>query len=109
MLVNGNTASAAEVFSGNIQDFGVGILVGTTTFGKGIMQNTYMTNPQGTRAVKLTVADYYIHSERNIHGVGLTPDVEIELSEEAAGQAAPDKEQDNQLQEALPRIQKQLP
>lgn len=109
VLVNGNTASAAEVFSGNIQDFGAGILVGTTTFGKGIMQNTYTTNPQGTRAVKLTVADYYIHSDRNIHGVGLTPDVEIELSEEAAGQAVPDKAQDNQLQEAVRRVWEQLP
>lgn len=109
VLVNGNTASAAEVFSGNIQDFGVGILVGTTTFGKGIMQNTYTTNPQGTRAVKLTVADYYIHSDRNIHEIGLTPDVEIALSEEATGQAVLDKTQDNQLQEALRQVQEQLP
>ena len=109
VLVNGNTASAAEVFSGNVQEFGVGILVGTTTFGKGIMQNTYTTNPQGTRAVKLTVADYYIHSDRNIHGTGLEPDVEVALSEEAARQPALEKAQDNQLQEALRLVREQLP
>lgn len=109
VLVNGNTASAAEVFGGNVQDFGVGRLVGTTTFGKGIMQNTFTTNPEGTHAVKLTVADYYIHSDRNIHGTGLTPDVEVELSEEAGKQAVLEKEQDNQLQEALRIIREQLP
>ena len=109
VLINGNTASAAEVFSGNIQDFGVGTLVGTTTFGKGIMQNTYTTNSQGTRAIKLTVADYYIHSGRNIHGTGLEPDVAVELEEALRGKAIVEKEEDNQLQEALRVVREQLP
>lgn len=108
VLVNGNTASAAEVFSGNVQEFGVGTLVGTTTFGKGIMQNTYTTNIRGTRAVKLTVADYYIHGDRNIHKIGLTPDVAVELSEEAAKQAVLSLEEDNQLQEALRVVREQI-
>ena len=109
VLINGNTASAAEVFSGNVQDFGVGTLVGTTTFGKGIMQNTYTTNSQGTRAIKLTVADYYIHSGRNIHGTGLEPDVEVEPDESLLGKAVVEKEEDNQLQEAIRTVREQLP
>lgn len=109
VLINGNTASAAEVFSGNVQDFGVGTLVGTTTFGKGIMQNTYTTNSQGTRAIKLTVADYYIHSGRNIHGTGLEPDVEVESDESLLGKAVVEKEEDNQLQEAIRTVREQLP
>lgn len=108
ILVNGNTASAAEVFSGNVQEFGLGTLVGTTTFGKGIMQNTYSTNPENTRAVKLTVADYYIHSDRNIHKIGITPDVEVELDPEVARQVVITKAEDNQLQEALRVVREQL-
>ena len=108
VLVNGNTASAAEVFSGNIQEFGLGTLVGTTTFGKGIMQNTYTINAEGTKGIKLTVADYYIHSDRNIHGVGLTPDVEVELAEGLENQRDVDQTQDNQLQEALRVVREQL-
>lgn len=109
VLVNGNTASAAEVFSGNVQDFGVGILVGTTTFGKGIMQNTYTSNRDGTRAVKLTVADYYIHSGRNIHGTGLNPDVEVKLDEALREKAVVELEEDNQLQEAIRAVREQIP
>ncbi len=102
ILVNGNTASAAEVFSGNLQEFGLGTLVGTTTFGKGIMQNTFYTNSSQTHAIKLTVADYYIHNDRNIHGIGITPDVVVEPDE---GEDAAD----SQLQEAVRIVREQLP
>lgn len=101
VLVNGNTASAAEVFSGNIQAFGVGKIVGTTTYGKGVMQQLFYTNAQRTTAVKFTVGDYYIHSDKNINGSGITPDVEEELNQEAAQQVALPKDQDNQLQKAI--------
>ncbi len=101
VLVNGNTASAAEVFSGNIQEFGVGKIVGTTTYGKGVMQQMFYTNAQRTAAIKITVADYYIHSDKNINGSGITPDVEEELSQEAAQMVVLPKEQDNQLQKAI--------
>lgn len=104
VLVNGNTASAAEVFSGNVQAFGVGTLVGTTTFGKGIMQNTFYTNSERTCAIKLTVADYYIHDDINIHMIGLTPDVESELEEGVFVGA----QEDNQLQTALELVREQL-
>lgn len=108
ILINGNTASAAEVFSGNIQAFGMATLVGTNTYGKGIMQNTFTTTPEGNTAIKLTVADYYIHGDRNIHMVGIAPDVEVELNPEVATQVVIADEDDNQLQEALKVIREQL-
>ncbi len=101
ILVNENTASAAEIFAGNIQEFDLGTVVGTTTYGKGVMQKMFYTNSQQTAAVKLTVADYYIHSDKNINGTGIAPDVEIELDEEAAKLVEIPVEQDNQLQKAL--------
>lgn len=108
ILINGNTASAAEVFSGNIQAFGMATLVGTNTYGKGIMQNTFNTTPEGKTAIKLTVADYYIHGDRNIHGVGIAPDVEVELNPEVATQVVIADEEDNQLQAALKVVRDQL-
>ncbi len=108
ILINGNTASAAEVFSGNIQAFGMATLVGTNTYGKGIMQNTFTTTPEGKTAIKLTVADYYIHGDRNIHGVGIAPDVEVELDPEVATQVVIADEDDNQLQEALRVVREQI-
>ena len=108
ILINGNTASAAEVFSGNIQAFGMATLVGTNTYGKGIMQNTYTTTPEKNTAIKLTVADYYIHGDRNIHGVGIAPDVEVELNPEVATQVVIADEDDNQLQAALKAVRDQL-
>lgn len=101
VLVNEYTASASEIFAGNIQAFGLGEVVGTTTFGKGVMQQLYYTNEERTAAVKLTVADYYINGDKNINDVGITPDVEVELSEEAAQLQEIPLEQDNQLQKAI--------
>lgn len=101
VLVNENTASASEIFSGNIQEFGMGKVVGTTTFGKGVMQQMFYTNKEKTAAVKLTVADYYYHNDKNINGTGVTPDVEVALDEEAARQLEIPMEQDNQLQKAI--------
>lgn len=101
VLVNEYTASASEIFAGNIQAFGLGEVVGTTTFGKGVMQQLYYTNEERTAAVKLTVADYYINGDKNINDVGITPDVDVELSEEAAQLQEIPLEQDNQLQKAI--------
>jgi len=77
VLINGNTASASEVFSGAIQDYGLGTLVGTTSFGKGIVQSVIPLN-DGT-AIKLTTSYYYTPKGRNIHGTGIEPDVEVTL------------------------------
>jgi len=81
VLVNEGSASASEITAGAIQDRGRGKLVGTTTFGKGTVQSwSPLVNDQG--AVKVTIARWLTPNERQIHGIGLTPDVEVELTEE---------------------------
>lgn len=80
ILVNENSASASEVFSGAIQDEKAGTLVGTQTYGKGIVQSMFDLG-DGT-GLKMTTAKYYTPKGRDIHGKGLTPDVKAELTEE---------------------------
>ncbi len=81
VLVNGNSASAAELFSASLRDFRQAKLVGTQTFGKGIMQVTTRLKDGG--GLTLTVATYQTTKSDCYHGVGLTPDVMIELPEDA--------------------------
>ena len=99
VLVNGNSASASEIFSGAVQDYGIGTIVGTTTYGKGVVQ-TVRKLSDGS-AVKLTISNYYTPSGNNINGKGITPDVEVELDESLKQQNSITKEEDNQLQKAL--------
>ena len=73
VLINGDSASAAEIFSGAVQDYGKAVLVGTTSFGKGIIQNAYKLYDGSV--LKLTIAHYYTPNGRDIHGVGIEPDV----------------------------------
>ncbi|HWR65125.1 MAG TPA: S41 family peptidase [Bellilinea sp.] len=81
VLVNEGSASASEITAGAIQNRGRGKLVGTTTFGKGTVQSwSTLVNDQG--AVKVTIARWLTPNERQIHGIGLTPDVEVPLTEE---------------------------
>jgi len=91
VLVNGNSASASEIFAGAVKDYGVGTLIGTQTFGKGIVQSLFPLSDGS--AVKITVSRYYTPSGNNIHGVGITPDIILEYDEDA--------EKDNQLQRAI--------
>ena len=103
--MNGNSASAAEVFSSAIQDYEWGTLAGTTSFGKGIVQNVIPLE-DGT-AVKLTISSYFTKSGYSIQGTGLEPDVVIEADEEQAKEANVTTEKDKQLQEALKIFDKQ--
>lgn len=99
VLVNGNSASAAEVFTGAIMDYDWGTVVGTQTFGKGIVQNLI---PLGDgSAIKLTTSHYYTPSGFDLHEKGLKPDVEVELNEELMTQAVVELSEDNQVQKAL--------
>lgn len=77
VLVNGGSASASEILAGAIKDYEKGTLIGTTTFGKGIVQN-YVSLTDGS-AIKLTVSKYYTPNGNNIHGIGIEPDEELEL------------------------------
>ncbi len=106
VLVNGYSASASEIFSGALQDYGLATIVGTQTFGKGIVQNVI---PLGDgSAVKLTVSTYYTPLGRCIHGTGVTPDVVVELAEELKQLAVIPMESDNQLQQAVSELKKQM-
>lgn len=107
VLVNGESASASEIFAGDIQDFDAGIVVGTQTFGKGIVQSVYMLE-DGETAVKMTVSSYYTHAGRNIHNIGITPDIVVELNEELRQKAEIAKEEDNQLQAAVTALMEQI-
>lgn len=98
VLVNGNSASASEIFAGAVKDYEIGTLIGTKTYGKGIVQKIYPLS-DGT-AVKLTVSKYYTPKGNNIHGIGIEPDVEIELDEALEKKAVVSLEEDNQLQKA---------
>ena len=94
VLMNGNSASASEIYAGAIQDYGIGKIVGTQSYGKGVVQQIFDLG-DGT-SVKLTIADYYTPKGRNINGKGIAPDVEIEYQ---ADESNPDT--DNQLNKAV--------
>lgn len=99
ILVNGNSASAAEVFTGAMMDYDRATVVGTQTFGKGIVQNLI---PLGDgSAIKLTTSHYYTPSGFDLHKVGLTPDVEVDLADELKTKAVVSLDEDNQVQKAL--------
>lgn len=102
VLVNGNSASASEIFAGAIQDYGTGTIVGTTTFGKGVVQSL-LPFTDGS-AIKTTTAKYYTPSGRCIHGTGIEPDVEVELTEGLEQKSELTYEEDNQLQTAVETV-----
>jgi carboxyl-terminal processing protease len=99
VLINENSASASEILAGAIQDYKAGTLVGTTSYGKGIVQNI-MKLSDGS-ALKLTISSYYTPNGRNIHKKGIDPDVEVELDESLKDKSEIEKEEDNQLQQAI--------
>ena len=105
VLVNEYSASAAEIFSGAIKDHGIGTLVGTTTFGKGIVQRIVSLD-DGT-AVKLTISKYFTPNGTDIHQKGIEPDVTVELDESLKNKIVISEEEDNQLQKAIEIIKEQ--
>ncbi|MBR2407561.1 MAG: S41 family peptidase [Lachnospiraceae bacterium] len=104
VLINGYSASASEIFSGALQDYGLATIVGTQSFGKGIVQSVIPLSDGS--AVKLTVSTYYTPAGRNIHGLGITPDVEVELEEELKKLPIVPLEDDNQVQRAIEEVKK---
>lgn len=99
ILVNENSASASEVFCGAIQDEEKGKLLGTKTFGKGIVQGVFGLDDGS--AIKMTTARYYTPKGRNIHGKGLMPDIEVELKDKVEKLPESGMEVDNQVKAAF--------
>lgn len=102
VLVDANSASASEILAGAIKDYGIGTLVGTTTFGKGIVQRILKLSDGS--AVKLTVSKYYTPNGNNIHEIGIVPDIEVPF------EAAPYQEDgtDNQLNRAIEVLKEKM-
>lgn len=94
VLVNGQSASASEIFAGAVQDYGKAEIIGTQTYGKGVVQNLFDLK-DGT-CVKLTTSEYFTPKGRNIDGKGITPDVKIEYKYNAK-----DPKADNQFDKAV--------
>ena len=103
VLVNENSASASEIFAGAIQDTGYGTILGTTTFGKGIVQSIWGLPSGG--AIKLTTAKYFTPNGNNIHGKGIVPDVELPYEFLGGENDAYSVEFDNQIQKAIEILQ----
>lgn len=99
VLVNEGSASASEILTGAIQDSNTGTIIGTTTFGKGLVQSVMPLN-DGT-GFKLTTAQYFTPNGRYIHDVGIEPDISIELPESYYELEDADDEDDIQLQKAI--------
>ncbi len=93
VLTNGYSASASEILAGAVKDYGIGKLVGTTTFGKGIVQK--VIDLSDGSAIKLTVSSYFTPKGNNIHGIGVEPDVEVQFDAELYKNGT-----DNQLEKA---------
>ena len=103
VLINGASASASEILSGALQDYGAATIVGTQSYGKGIVQS--VLDLQDGTALKLTTAKYYTPNGNDIHGVGITPDVEVDLPEELKTEVTLTLEEDVQLQKAIEVLQ----
>lgn len=103
VLVNGGSASASEVLTGAIKDYGVGTVMGTTTYGKGIVQKIIQLSDGS--GIKLTTSAYFTPLGNNIHGTGITPDVEVEFDAEAY---YGEESVDNQLEEAKKFLKNKL-
>ena len=99
VLVNEGSASASEIFAGSVKDYGAGTIVGTTTYGKGVVQAVHQL--EDGSAVKLTVSNYYTPKGNSINEVGIQPDVEVKLDTDLLNKEEISPEEDNQLQEAV--------
>ena len=98
-LINEGSASASEIFAGSLQDTKSATIVGTTSFGKGIVQR--MSEVGDGTGYKITVSEYFTPNGRNIHGKGIVPDVEVEMPEDLRAQPEFELKDDVQLNKAI--------
>lgn len=105
VLVNESSASASEIFAGAVQDYGIGTIVGTTTYGKGVVQSIRQLSDGS--AIKLTIANYYTPKGNNINKIGIKPDIEVSLDTSLLNKDKNEitHDEDNQLQEAVKAVE----
>ncbi|MGO4987257.1 S41 family peptidase [Gallicola sp. Sow4_E12] len=110
VLVNQGSASASEILAGALKDYGRAVIIGETTFGKGIVQRIFplSENVETGPGVKLTISEYYTPKGTKIHGVGVEPDIKIELDKEITELGPDHLDQDEQLQEAITNITERI-
>lgn len=106
VLINGDSASASEILAGAIKDYEYGTLIGTTTFGKGIVQTIFEL--EDGDAVKLTTAKYFTPNGNYIHGVGISPDIELEYEYLDPDGTEYEIQYDNQIQKAVEVLTEEL-
>ena len=108
VLVNENSASASEILAGAVQDHQAGTIIGTTTFGKGIVQSI-LNFPEDGAGLHLTTASYYTPAGRSIHGTGIEPDLVVEMAkDDEIAPNAPDVTRDTQLRTAVEFLEDEL-
>ncbi|HQO72984.1 MAG TPA: S41 family peptidase, partial [Sedimentibacter sp.] len=100
ILINEGSASASEIMAGAMKDTNRAVLIGQKTFGKGIVQKVQRFGNDG-EGIKMTISEYFTPAGINIHGVGIEPDIEIQLPEDAEGYGYDFYETDTQLQKAV--------
>ncbi|MGG7147765.1 S41 family peptidase [Clostridium butyricum] len=106
ILVNEDSASASEVVTGALRDYKAATIVGNTTFGKGIVQQTVRFN-NGIGGLKVTISKYYTPNGENIHKIGIVPDVEVSTDNKLDSQGY-NKDQDKQLKTAIDELNKKM-
>lgn len=106
VLVNENSASASEIFAGAIKDYNYGTLIGTKTFGKGIVQTVFPL--EDGDAVKITTAKYYTPKGNYIHGAGIEPDINLTYKYSGPEDETYDMKYDNQVQKAIEVLTKEM-
>lgn len=99
VLINEGSASASEILAGAIKDNNRGELIGTTSFGKGVVQR--IRPLQDGSALKLTISEYFTPNGINIHGIGIEPDIKVELPEDIEEIGINNIQEDTQIQKAL--------
>lgn len=102
ILINGGSASASEILSGAIKDHNRGVLIGTKTFGKGVVQTIH--GLKDGSGIKLTTSEYFTPNGINIHGVGIEPDILVELDQDVEVIGIDNLQKDNQLKRAIEEI-----
>ena len=105
VLVNGGTASAAELMAGGLKDNNNAVLIGENTFGKGVVGNSFPIERNKT-ALVLTIGEYFLPSGKNIHKIGIPPDFEVELLDLDTPLSLLPEGEDSQLQKAIEVLNK---